>query len=62
MLMNLAKGTENQVSPLTSRIMEMEMLQLDPTANMGQIGSSVLRAIQNNSDPLMDLFVRESIV
>ncbi|MBR4650942.1 MAG: hypothetical protein IKO82_04230 [Prevotella sp.] len=59
--MNLAKGTENQVSPLTSRIMEMEMLQLDPTANMGQIGSSVLRAIQNNSDPLMDLFVRESI-
>lgn len=37
------------------------MLQLDPTANMGQIGSSVLRAIQNNSDPLMDLFVRESI-
>lgn len=41
--------------------MEMRMLQLDPTANMGQIGSSVLRAIQNNSYPLIDLFVRESI-
>ena len=37
------------------------MLQLDPTANMGQVGSSVLRAIQNNSDPLIDLFIRESI-
>jgi hypothetical protein len=41
--------------------MEMKMLQLDPTANMGQVGSSVLRAIQNNSDPLIDLFIRESI-
>ena len=41
--------------------MEMKMQQLDPTANMGQVGSSVLRAIQNNSDPLIDLFIRESI-
>ncbi len=41
--------------------MKMRMLQLDPTANMGQVGSSVLRAIQNNSDPLIDLFIRESI-
>lgn len=41
--------------------MEMRMQQLDPTANMGQVGSSVLRAIQNNSDPLIDLFIRESI-
>lgn len=39
----------------------MKMFQLDPTANMGQVGSSVLRAIQNNSDPLIDLFIRESI-
>ena len=41
--------------------MEMKIQQLDPTANMGQVGSSVLRAIQNNSDPLIDLFIRESI-
>ena len=39
----------------------MKMQQMDPTANMGQVGSSVLRAIQNNSDPLIDLFIRESI-
>ena len=39
----------------------MKIQQLDPTANMGQVGSSVLRAIQNNSDPLIDLFIRESI-
>lgn len=39
----------------------MKKFQLDPTANMGQVGSSVLRAIQNNSDPLIDLFIRESI-
>ena len=39
----------------------MRIQQLDPTANMGQVGSSVLRAIQNNSDPLIDLFIRESI-
>lgn len=41
--------------------MVMKMQQMDPTANMGQVGSSVLRAIQNNSDPLIDLFIRESI-
>lgn len=41
--------------------MEMRMQKMDPTANMGQVGSSVLRAIQNNSDPLIDLFIRESI-
>ena len=39
----------------------MNMYQLDPTGNMNQVGSSVLRAIQNNSDPLIDLFIRESI-
>lgn len=39
----------------------MSMYQLDPTGNMNQVGSSVLRAIQNNSDPLIDLFIRESI-
>ena len=59
---SLAKETENQVLRLTNRsFMEMKMLQLDPTANMGQVGSSILRAIQNNSDPLLDLFIRESI-
>lgn len=39
----------------------MKIHQLDPTANMGQVGSSVLRVIQNNSDLLIDLFIRESI-
>lgn len=39
----------------------MKMQQMDATANMGQAGSSVLRAIQNNTDPLIDLFIRESI-
>ena len=41
--------------------MVMKKQQLDPTAIMAQVGSSVLRAIQNNSDPLIDLFIRESI-
>ena len=41
--------------------MVMKKQQLDPTAIMAQVGSSVLRAIQNNSYPLIDLFIRESI-
>ena len=39
----------------------MKIYKLDATGDMSITGSGVLRSIQNNTDHLLDLFVRESI-
>ena len=36
-------------------------IQIAQISNMSQSGSSLLRSIQNNSTPILDLLVRESI-